>query len=78
MAEPQQANTWKYLNQTNGEWIQTKHILVRHFECKVEEKATLSTQNCQFPFILNGKTFNNCTDHSEPNAHCLDLVQNDL
>ena len=56
------------MNQTIGEWIQSKHILVRPFECKVEEKATLSTQNCQFPFILNGKTFNNCTDHSEPNG----------
>merc|ERR1712212_1084995 len=38
------------------------------FKCSVEEKNSKTTQECQFPFKLNDKTFTNCTDFQDPDG----------
>lgn len=32
------------------------------FECQVEEIGSETLKDCQFPFMLSGKIFDNCTD----------------
>ena len=36
--------------------------------CQVVEEGSKELMNCTFPFVIEGRTFNTCTDYKDPGA----------